>query len=412
MENNAIDLLCRLPRAAGLQQLCDLSYQILGNPVFISDLAHTILAYTKAVDVPDQTWQENIVESRLERATLKQEREVGAVHDESAEEHRPVLVNDDYLPYPRMIKTLVHKGRPVGVFVATAYLTPFREEDGDLMELIAAFVLPRMMEDRYYLSEDKRNIENYLIQLLDGARQSRDQVAKHLEILGFRPRRYTYVLVICAGHEPSPPDMGLGPLMESFRQLGCHLVLYNTTLVCLWSGDEDVSVWEDQCPALAEVLRRENLLAGVSRPLRNMEELRDHYLQARSALEIGIRLGRPERFFLYDSLSSFALFQSLPRDQLFLYCHQKIRELGEYDAAHGAELCITLQVYLEQAKSLARTAEILFIHRNTVRYRIRKCMELMHSDLEDGNEIFSYILSLRILEFRKKFPDGGAGTHL
>ena len=31
-------------------------------------------------------------------------------------------------------------------------------------------------------------------------------------------------------------------------------------------------------------------------------------------------------------------------------------------------------------------------------------MELMNTDLEDGNEIFAYILSLRILEYRKKFP--------
>jgi DNA-binding PucR family transcriptional regulator len=68
------------------------------------------------------------------------------------------------------------------------------------------------------------------------------------------------------------------------------------------------------------------------------------------------------------------------------------------------ELCATLEVYLEQAKSLAKAAEVLFIHRNTVRYRINKCMELMNTDLEDGNEIFAYILSLRILEYDKKFP--------
>lgn len=52
-----------------------------------------------------------------------------------------------------------------------------------------------------------------------------------------------------------------------------------------------------------------------------------------------------------------------------------------------------------------RTAEILFIHRNTVRYRINKCMELLGSDLEDGNEIFAFILSLRMLEYRRKLLD-------
>lgn len=58
-----------------------------------------------------------------------------------------------------------------------------------------------------------------------------------------------------------------------------------------------------------------------------------------------------------------------------------------------------------------KTAELLFIHRNTVRYRIHKCTELINSDLEDGNEIFAFILSLRILEYRKKvLPPAGVGA--
>ena len=70
--------------------------------------------------------------------------------------------------------------------------------------------------------------------------------------------------------------------------------------------------------------------------------------------------------------------------------------------AHDTQLCITLQTYLERAKSLSKTADLLFIHRNTVRYRINRCMELMNDRLEDGNEIFAYILSLRTLEYRAK----------
>ena len=37
-----------------------------------------------------------------------------------------------------------------------------------------------------------------------------------------------------------------------------------------------------------------------------------------------------------------------------------------------------------------------------MRYRINRCMELMNDRLEDGNEIFAYILSLRTLEYRAK----------
>ena len=79
-ENKTIELLCELTHAKSLQKICDLTYQITGNPVFISDLAHTILAYTKCVEVSDETWRTNIVEANLDSNTLNQDREVGSVH--------------------------------------------------------------------------------------------------------------------------------------------------------------------------------------------------------------------------------------------------------------------------------------------------------------------------------------------
>ena len=77
----SIPEICLLPRASSLQELCDLTYRILGNPVFVSDLAHTILAYTRDVAIPDSLWQTNVIEGQLIRGTLKQNREVATVHE-------------------------------------------------------------------------------------------------------------------------------------------------------------------------------------------------------------------------------------------------------------------------------------------------------------------------------------------
>ena len=58
-EREWIGKLCQLTHASSLQQICDLAYEIMGNPVFISDMAHTILAYTKCVEVDassGRTW--------------------------------------------------------------------------------------------------------------------------------------------------------------------------------------------------------------------------------------------------------------------------------------------------------------------------------------------------------------------
>lgn len=407
-ENRTIELLCQLTRAANLQQLCDLTCEITGNPAFVSDLAHTILAYTKCVEVADPTWQANIVNAVLERNTLRQDREVGTVHSSSTGSNRPVLVDDGDLPYPRIIRTLISDGQPVGVIVVTSYLRPFGPNDIGLVELIASFVVPCLVRERYHISGNNQAVENFFIRLLDGAKLSREQVDKRLDVLNVSLRPYTYVLAVCArdgtgGHEQTD----LRELLQAISAIPfSHAFLYNSLLVCVYGESEPILDWARQAPGLMELLERWELIAGVSRQVTALERLRDYYHQAQAILDIGRQLRRPDLCFPYDSLSSFLLFDRVPPNELELYCHQQIRELWEYDQTHGAGLCATLQVYLEQAKSLARTADLLFIHRNTVHYRINRCTELLGSKLEDGNEIFAYILSLRILEYKSKLLRG------
>jgi len=79
--------------------------------------------------------------------------------------------------------------------------------------------------------------------------------------------------------------------------------------------------------------------------------------------------------------------------------------LEKIDILHNANLMLTLRVYLDHSKSLAKTAEVLCIHRNTVRYRVKKCMEILGSDLESGIENFSFVLSLRIMEYEERLAE-------
>lgn len=409
-ERSNISLLCQLSHASSLQEICDLACQITGNPVFISDMAHTILAYTKCVEIEDPTWQTNVVRANLDVNTLKQDREVGSVHSAASISQRPVLVEDDFLPYARIIKTLSYQMQTVGTIVLTAYLRPFEEPDIDLLDLISSFVVPQFIRESIHLSEDHHSLENYFMKLLTDPPATKEVVDRHLEAVGYQPKPYSYVIAFCLADAPNRPAI-LTENLEKLRQefsgvFHCPVLIYNTLLLCVYGSDTPVHRWPEDVPGLEELLQSKGMIAGVSRLLHHPFYLRDRYMQAQAVLEKGRKLGRLHNCFQFDSLSSFLLFDRLPPSDLHVYCHEQILTLLEYDRNHDTQLCATLQVYLEQAKSLSKTAELLFIHRNTVRYRINRCMELLENRLEDGNEIFAYILSLRILEYQVKIHSG------
>jgi DNA-binding PucR family transcriptional regulator len=57
--------------------------------------------------------------------------------------------------------------------------------------------------------------------------------------------------------------------------------------------------------------------------------------------------------------------------------------------AGGAALLDTLTAYLEQGSSLEATARLLFVHPNTVRYRLRRVTELTGYTPSDGRDGFT-----------------------
>jgi sugar diacid utilization regulator len=57
------------------------------------------------------------------------------------------------------------------------------------------------------------------------------------------------------------------------------------------------------------------------------------------------------------------------------------------------EYITTLRVYLENNRSVSRTAQRLYLHRNTVTYRIKKILDVLEVDLEDPNQFLAVYLA-------------------
>jgi hypothetical protein len=73
--------------------------------------------------------------------------------------------------------------------------------------------------------------------------------------------------------------------------------------------------------------------------------------------------------------------------------------------AAGAPLLDTLTTYLEQGSSLEATARLLFVHPNTVRYRLRRVTELTGYPPADGRAAFTLRIALVLGRFESP-PDG------
>lgn len=85
------------------------------------------------------------------------------------------------------------------------------------------------------------------------------------------------------------------------------------------------------------------------------------------------------------------LFANGNKEEIQAYCEKRLRRLEEYDSANNTDLIDTFLAYYMNGFNISKTATALFIHRNTLQYRLSKISELLDMELDDYMEYLEMI---------------------
>ncbi|MBE6073792.1 MAG: hypothetical protein E7202_04575 [Selenomonas ruminantium] len=132
---------------------------------------------------------------------------------------------------------------------------------------------------------------------------------------------------------------------------------------------------------------------GRSYPL---ADLHRSYHEARIALMF--RQIKGERGFV-QAFAALGIFKELfgcEQERIIRFCRQTLDKLLTYDHDCDANLQITLRTLLDTNFSYKLTAEKLFIHVNTVRYRCDKIAQLLAVDLNQPDTRFNLYAAFRV----------------
>lgn len=125
---------------------------------------------------------------------------------------------------------------------------------------------------------------------------------------------------------------------------------------------------------------------GASRVTATLSQLGAARDQARATLKLARRLGRSDAVTAYEELGFYRLLLAVPPPELRRFADEVLGPLVDYDEAHGSDLVSTLAVYLQTGGSPRHAAERLFVHPNTVVYRIGRIEALIGVDLADPED--------------------------
>ena len=187
----------------------------------------------------------------------------------------------------------------------------------------------------------------------------------------------------------------------------CHIVSLKKGWLLLVEGEKEAALKRFLNTYFTEGFIRErwvgdckNLSCGIGPVLAGMKGIRDTYSVSFKVKRVGTLLKREQCVFHYEKLRVFCVleeFVSRENGQIF-------REI--FDEIQNQELLDTLVKYYESGASLDKTAESMFTHKNTIKYRLGRIQEKTGLSLKQPDENFQLYLAVLAMKLK------GDGTFL
>ncbi|MCA9993549.1 MAG: helix-turn-helix domain-containing protein [Ardenticatenaceae bacterium] len=195
--------------------------------------------------------------------------------------------------------------------------------------------------------------------------------------------------------------------LVSSHQRPALVHIYGGDHVCVFQalrGGDDLNVAHELDKRLREHLHSEypgvRLYSGLAGPAMALADWPERHTQALQAMHLSERL-QLLHLVEYNSLGVYQLLSQidqLPAVQAF--SKKIIGPLADYDQRQRGSLVQTIDAYFNFHGNVSQTAESLFIHRNTLLYRLERIQELTGQDLDQADMRLALQLALKVWQLR------------
>ena len=177
-------------------------------------------------------------------------------------------------------------------------------------------------------------------------------------------------------------------------------------------GDNDIAVIKEMPPSgdlkfllkIAEMIEKKleselslKTVIGIGTPARHLRELPDRYKEALISIDVGRVFDADNTIINYESLGIGRLIYQLPTTlcEIFLSEVFKRNPIEALDQ----ETLFTIDKFFENSLNVSETSRKLFVHRNTLVYRLEKIKKITGLDLREFDHAIIFKVALMVKKY-------------
>ena len=180
---------------------------------------------------------------------------------------------------------------------------------------------------------------------------------------------------------------------------------HDVVLVKEVKHDADVKDVEKIATNISDTLTSEfytKVNIGISTVVDNLKDLARAYKEAQVALDVGKVFETEKNIVSYENLGIGRLIYQLPTTLCDMFL-QEVFKKGSLESL-DRETLMTIQCFFENNLNVSETSRKLFVHRNTLVYRLEKIRKITGLDLREFEHAITFKVALMVKKYLASKP--------
>ena len=392
MENIYADAFKIFIKAKNLNEIIAGLYSIIHNPIAVINRDFQLVACHSPFLFDDETRNESIRMGYVNYSTYKKIRETLKVEDTSKivttlSSNRRLIIN---------LKN--ERNEILGLLIILEVETKLELISDDFIKILSELTKKYIYDQNFAKTND--NIKSFFASLLDNTFTDKAIFLQKIKDLKIDLKNPYYLLILDFNEQ-----FNEGSKIET-ESFFLSLIKKQIIATTYKNGDYVLLIKdklnEENIIKINDFLFKMRFYMIVSNRIVDLYSINNIFIEE---YKIFTLLQKTVGDYLLYDLANFLPFLPLisyKKEELINFINEDIYQIFLYDQANKSEFIDTIYLYLLTNKSLNETAKRLYIHKNTITYRLEKIKELFSLDFFDYNKNINYIFSIHIIYFLQR----------
>ena len=376
-----------------IELLMDYFFEQFQNPITYVDYSHHVLSYRQHEPLGSDLWGNTLKYGHYDPHMIDSnfQRYVDIVVKSHSPFHTTLYKFDYY------VWTIKNDAALYGFFVMLTTIQPMSPDDLHIISTAADLVALKLGNINGV--SGKGDYSEILNDLLSDTIKTEHELTYRMLTRNWKKSDNYQIFLIDLHGEGEKYIQYIKKGIEAISHKAKHFTFEDFELILL----EEPLFKNNDLSNIIDYITQNRLISGLSDTFNSLFDIKFYYEQAKKAIILGSQFeSEGEVMFKYSDYRFYDFLNDCANTlDCKKYYHPITTDLELYDIEHKTEFFKTLLIYLECGRSIHKTSKKMYLHKNTVNYRIQRIKELFNIDYDDGQAVLFIYLSLKLYSINR-----------